>query len=130
MNRHKYMLGFVAKKPEEKDQLPEEIEKGHSWYKLDGRRVVPIIDTLSPAIGETKRRRVFERAGDIVGECSVSTVFLGLNHAFGDNEIPILFETMIFGGEHDQSQWRCSCYKDAEIQHQNALKLVKNIQKQ
>jgi hypothetical protein len=35
----------------------------------------------------------------------VSTVFLSLDHAFLEPG-PILFETMIFGGEYDQWQWR------------------------
>ena len=35
----------------------------------------------------------------------VSTVFLALDHAFLEPG-PILYETMIFGGEHDSRQWR------------------------
>ncbi len=35
----------------------------------------------------------------------VSTVFLALDHAFTGRG-PILYETMIFGGKHDQEQWR------------------------
>jgi hypothetical protein len=42
----------------------------------------------------------------MVGDVKVSTVFLGLDHRFGDEDRPILFETMIFGGEHDQFQER------------------------
>jgi len=45
---------------------------------------------------------------DIDGEVEVSTVFLGLDHAVWDGP-PMLFETMIFGGPHDNSQWRTRC---------------------
>jgi len=41
-----------------------------------------------------------------VGDAEVSTVFLGLDHAFMGGP-PILYETMIFGGPDDQrDQWR------------------------
>lgn len=36
----------------------------------------------------------------------VSTVFLALNHRHFGSGPPILYETMVFGGEHDQMQWR------------------------
>lgn len=62
---------------------------------------------------------------DIVGDVRVSTVFLGLDYSFGEsNEHPILWETMIFGGEHDQYQERYSSLKMAIEGHEKALKLV------
>jgi hypothetical protein len=51
-------------------------------------------------------------------------VFLGLDHAW-DSDIPVLWETMIFGGEHDQYQERYTSYEDALKGHQTALNLVK-----
>jgi hypothetical protein len=53
----------------------------------------------------------------------VSTVFLGLNHNFG-NGPPMLFETMIFGGRFDQEQWRYSTWEEAEKGHQAALDYI------
>jgi len=53
----------------------------------------------------------------------VSTVFLGLDHAYGGGE-PLLFETMIFGGEHDQYQDRCSTFTQALEMHSAALGLL------
>ncbi len=35
-----------------------------------------------------------------VGEYRVSTVFLGLDHSFGDGGLPVLFESLVFKGEH------------------------------
>ena len=46
----------------------------------------------------------------------VSTVFLGLDHAF-DGGTPLLFETMIFGGEHDEYQERYATWDEAEAGH-------------
>jgi hypothetical protein len=70
---------------------------------------------------ETADRRV---ANDIIGDVRISTVFLGLDHSFGDGP-PLLFETMIFGGEHDQYQDRCSTWQQAEAQHAEACRLIR-----
>lgn len=58
----------------------------------------------------------------------VSTVFLGIDHSFGIGGPPILFETMIFGGEHDQYQDRCATYKEAKKMHTKALWLVRGAE--
>jgi hypothetical protein len=58
------------------------------------------------------------------GDVAVSTVFLGIDHNwFG--RTPILFETMIFGGEHDQYQERYETIDDALRGHERAVGLVK-----
>jgi len=53
----------------------------------------------------------------------ISTVYLGLDHAFRSKG-PILWETMIFGGKHDQYQVRYSSYEDAVKGHKIAVDLV------
>lgn len=40
-----------------------------------------------------------------VGEVLVSTVWLGIDHQFGDGP-PLIFETMVFGGPLDSEQDR------------------------
>ena len=62
-------------------------------------------------------------ARDIIDGVTVSTVFLGLDHAFGD-ATPILWETMIFGGPHDEYQERYSTRADALAGHERAKALV------
>ena len=54
----------------------------------------------------------------------VSTVFLSLDHSFGHGP-PVLWETMIFGGEHDEYQERYSTYDDAVAGHQKAVEMVR-----
>jgi len=49
----------------------------------------------------------------------VSTIFMGLDHSWGGG-VPVLFETMIFGGEHDGYQERCSTWAQAEAMHKAA----------
>ena len=55
-------------------------------------------------------------ARDDIGDALVSTVFLGLNHRWDDGP-PLIFETMIFGGPHDESQWRYSTEAMAQAGH-------------
>ncbi|MBN9293756.1 MAG: hypothetical protein J0G96_07245 [Flavobacteriia bacterium] len=56
----------------------------------------------------------------------VSTVFLGIDHSlsFKEDEAPILFETMIFGGEHSGYQERYSTWDESVIGHQRACEMV------
>ncbi len=58
------------------------------------------------------------------GGVRVSTVFLGLNHNWMVSGPPLLFETMIFGGPHDQYMDRCSTWEEAEQMHQRACQLA------
>lgn len=53
----------------------------------------------------------------------VSTVFLGLNHAFHDGP-PLLFETMIFGGAHDLYQDRYATKAEAIEGHERAVAML------
>lgn len=57
---------------------------------------------------------------------SVSTVFLGLDHSFGDSEEPILFETMVFGGPHDGYTQRYSTFVEAINGHEHTISKVLN----
>jgi hypothetical protein len=55
-----------------------------------------------------------------IGDVTVSTVWLGLDHSF-DGGPPLIFETMIFGGEHDQYQERYSTLEEARAGHERAV---------
>ena len=47
-----------------------------------------------------------------IGDVSVSTVFLSIDHSW-NGPPPILFETMVFGGEHSDDQWRYAPWAEA-----------------
>ena len=51
----------------------------------------------------------------------VSTVFLGIDHSFGDEGSPILFETMIFGGTLDEEMDRYSTWDEAAAGHKQMV---------
>ncbi|MET2951230.1 hypothetical protein ABXV18_24420 [Vibrio owensii] len=58
-------------------------------------------------------------------EILLSTVFLGLDHNYTSSGKPILFETMIFGGQRDEEQWRYCDWDTAAINHDRILKTLK-----
>ncbi len=61
-----------------------------------------------------------------IGEVLVSTVFLGIDHSFMGGP-PVLWETMIFGGPHNDYQERYTSRAAAEVGHMEAVNLVKNV---
>lgn len=92
-------------------------------YVLDEQgNPVPEPDTLKWGrwFGEPGKRVV---KSDHIGDVHVSTIFLGIDHSFHGGP-PVLWETMIFGGEHDQYQERYTSLEDAKQGHEEALKLV------
>jgi hypothetical protein len=94
-------------------------------YVLIGQTVVPCDDLLEWAMTyETQDRRVGRwRRGPVL----VSTVFLGLDHNWGDGP-PILFETMIFFlGASVDYQERCATWDQAEAMHGEAIRYVCSV---
>lgn len=90
-------------------------------YILVERKPVECNDLLTWASWlEMADRRV---AHTVVGDIRISTVFLGLDHQYG-NGPPLLFETMIFGGPHDLECWRYPTWEIAETGHAEAVKLT------
>ena len=71
----------------------------------------------------------YKRVGlNNVGEISISTVWLGLDHQYGDGP-PLIFETMQFGGEADQEMARYSTLEEAHAGHDAWVKRVKEAAK-
>lgn len=63
-------------------------------------------------------------AKDQIDDVRVSTVFLGSDHSFGGGR-PMLYETMIFGGENDGFQERYSNAVAALAGHDQAVASVR-----
>ena len=62
-------------------------------------------------------------ARDSIGGVDISTVFLGLDHQFGDGP-PLLFETLVFGGPLDGEMSRYPSWDDALAGHKLMIKLI------
>lgn len=91
------------------------------WYKLnEDKTVTPLPQGEYPDMAENKHVSY-----DIVNDAQVSTVFLGLDHGHSNFDFPILFETMIFGGEYSESQWRWYTWHEAKFFHDVIVKALK-----
>jgi len=94
----------------------------HYYVLDDDRRPRAVEDVLTWARWfETAERTV---ASDHVGDVHVSTVFLALDHNFGLEGPPVLWETMVFGGALDQECWRYTSREAALAGHAEALALA------
>jgi len=91
-------------------------------YILDGKKPVPVKDLLEWAKLHNPRNNIVKQT-KLPDDVRISTVFLGIDHAFMGGP-PILFETMIFGGEHDQYQRRYSTWEEAEQGHQETIEMI------
>jgi hypothetical protein len=97
---------------------------GRGYYRLDENGApVEVADALDWARSfETADRHV---ALDVLPDgVKISTVFLGLDHSFGEGP-PVLWETMIFGGPHADYQRRYTSRAEAVAGHAHALRLAK-----
>lgn len=93
---------------------------------LDGHVPVPCVDLREWGqwFEVHENRRV---ARTMIGERGivVSTVFLGLDHNFGESDVPLLFETMIFDtDDEDEYQVRTATWDEAEKAHEVAVQIV------
>lgn len=101
-------------------------------YILDeNHKLVPVKNVLEWAEWYEKSLNRIQKQ-DFVNEglfkhIKVSTIFIGCDYMHNDylSLPPILWETMIFGGQHDGYQERYESYEDAMKGHQKALELVR-----
>jgi len=85
-------------------QRCDDLMQWAKWFDQDERRVV--------------RRNTFYVGDD---EIRVSTVFLGADHGWPPGGPPVLWETMIFGGDHHEEQWRYTSRDDAIRVHEQVV---------
>jgi len=95
------------------------------YYTLEGKTPVPCHDVAAWARWfEATRKGDGRRVayGNVGPGVAISTVFLGIDHSFGDGP-PLLFETMIFAPDEVYCE-RCSTWEQAEAQHQKAYEFA------
>jgi hypothetical protein len=91
-------------------------------YILEGHKAVAEPDLTKWAKWYEKSYRKV-RSNDY-RHVRVSTVFLGIDHAYGGGR-PLLFETLVFEGSLDGEMDRCTTWEEAEIMHEKMCDLVK-----
>lgn len=87
----------------------------HSVQRLDSIYPIGLFGEIGKAVRKT-----------CVGEAHVSTVFLSINHNFGEGS-PILFETMIFGGDSHKYQERYATWDEAVAGHDEAVAFLQSL---
>lgn len=94
------------------------------YYILVDRKPVVTDDQQLWAKGmEIDRRRVAWTKLD--GDVEVSTVFLGIDHAWGDSP-PRLFETMVFRTDGGDECWRYSTWADSAAGHERVVAALRS----
>ncbi len=98
-------------------------------YILDGKKAVPAQDFeewlkwaqkgYSVQVGYTEDR-----------SWKVSTIFLGIDHSYGRNPEPALFETMVFGSPLDLAQERYATWEEALAGHAKWVAAVQEAKRQ
>jgi hypothetical protein len=64
-------------------------------------------------------------AQTVVRPALISTVFGGIDRSYGRSPQPLVFETHIFGGEHDGWEEFSSSWEEAELVHAEAVALAR-----
>lgn len=92
-------------------------------YILNGKEPVECDDTIEWGkwFGEGSNRIVKQ---ETVNDSFVSTIFMGLDHAFNGG-VPVLFETIVFNGKHDQYSERYYDWDEAEAGHKRIVEMIK-----
>jgi hypothetical protein len=103
------------------DPIWDRIDPDRAHRDLDGN---PISLRQWCVLFESTGRIV---AQDHVGEYYLSTVWLGIDHGFGDGP-PLIYETMLFKGtRNDVETYRYSTWTEAEQHHAKLLEELKLI---
>lgn len=95
-------------------------------YMLDQNHRPYVVSLLTWANWFESGDRFVARTKCSCDTCFVSTIFLGLDHSFGDGP-PVLFETMVFGGAMDGYQDRYTTWERAELYHELVIGQVESL---
>lgn len=113
------MAEWLAKWQEQLDGI------GLDVFILDANKVPKPVTMFEWLKWRSKTPNPRVRSDVIFDEVQVSTIFLGLNHNMLGQGPPLLFETMVFGGEHHYHLVRCSTWAQAVKQHENVVAMIK-----
>ena len=95
-----------------------------AFYDRQGHPLT--LEEWAALLDDAPNREALTRvARTAVGDAWVSTVWLGIDHSFGDGQAPLIFETMVFGGPLDQETWRYATEEQARAGHEHAVTLAR-----
>ena len=94
------------------------------YYRLNGKNIEKVSIEEFSMRSNSFSTQLFKSN---FGEVDVSTIFMAMDHSFGDDGEPILFETMVFGGEYNDYQERYHTYDEAEEGHRRICEMVDKV---
>jgi hypothetical protein len=95
------------------------------WFDRQGQPIDS--EAANRLLGDIAYSRVarteITSSSDPIVKIEVSTVWLGVNYNFTEDGPPIIFETMVFGGDEDQDHmmWRWSTEAEARAGHADVV---------
>lgn len=98
-----------------------EISDGH-WMLDKDKNPIQVDWRTSAEFCANFENRIVKKTR-LTPEVEVSTVFLTIDHQFGEGP-PLLFETMIFGGPQDHWTDRYSTWNEAVSGHRHAVQIA------
>ena len=98
----------------------------NDYYILEDGKPIPVSDVLIWAKWFEKNREERVVAQTDISGVRISTVFLGLDHSFGEGP-PLIYETLVFDGPLDEEMERCSTPEQAMEMHQRMVDKVKGL---
>ena len=93
------------------------------FYLLDGDKK-PYNVTLEESYKLYDNPEMKITKQEYIGDILVSTVFLGIDHSFGKSEIPVLWETMVFGGLYNEFTQRYTSHEEALKGHSEIINMI------
>jgi hypothetical protein len=94
------------------------------YYILKDKKPILVDDFMEYALWMNDPKNVIIEKTNI-GDIQVSTVFLGIDiGGFWHKGSPLVFETMIFGGEMDTTKWNYETWEEAVEGHKKACDIA------
>ena len=103
-------------------EYKDTVSDGMGHYILVENRPVRVYDMMEWLDFFSSGERVlgFSRVNGI----RISTIFMGLDNSFGAAPEPLVFETMIMGGDNHGYIKRCATYDEAIVLHREIVEFV------
>ncbi len=92
------------------------------YYDRRGKKITFL--EWSALLSDVNYQRVAENHIEGKVDVRISTVWLGLDHSHGSSPQPLIFETMVFGGDKDLFQMRWSTLHGAIKGHEQFVKAI------
>ncbi len=89
------------------------------YYELEGTTAVPLEEGKLPSWRIAEYRVAFTE--NVLPGVNVSTVFLPIDHNFSEEGPPLVFETLVFGGNLDGETERYSDWTSAVKGHERMV---------